>query len=149
MTMIFYYCSRCIRCQYFTLQVLSYLPVFYNKFYNKCVLNNCSELDMVKFLSPMYTEYQGQVMSIGSREAVEKWVDSALVVESKLGDMYVSLYALKNRPDLCDEIATLMDDHTVVGLHLRVISSFIVDPVKKKWFTEVLDNHVKLREVNL
>jgi len=113
------------------------------------VQNNCSESDMVMFLSPLYTEYQGQVMSIGSKGAVEKWVDSNLQVECKLGDMYVSLYTLKNRPELCDEIVALMDDQSVVGLHLKMISAFFIDPVKKKWFTEILDNHVKLREVNL
>lgn len=129
-------------------QVLVYLPVFYNKF-QKCVLNSCSESDMALFLSPFYTEYQGQVLSIGSRETVEKWVDSNLQIESKLGGMYVSLYALKNRPDLCDEFVGLMDEQSVVGLHLKIVSTFLADPVKRNWFTEVLDNHVKLREVNL
>lgn len=133
-------------------QVLVYLPVFYNKFYNKCVVNKCSESDMVMFLSPTYTEYQGQLLSVGSKESVEKWMDSALQVQdSKMGSTYVSLYALKSRPDLCAEIVALMDDHSaaVVGLHLKIISSFLADPVKRKWFTEVLDNHLKLREVNL
>lgn len=128
-------------------QVLVYLPVFYNKFY-KCMQNNCSESDTVMFLSPLYTEYQGQVMSIGSKDTVERWVDINLQVECKLG-LYVSLYALKNRPELCNKISTLMDDQSVIGLHLKIISAFLDDPVKRKWFTEVLDNHVKLREVNL
>ncbi|XP_027838014.2 torso-like protein [Aphis gossypii] len=128
-------------------QVLVYLPVFYNKFY-KCVLNNCSESDTALLLSPVYTEYQGQVLSVGS-DAVEKWVDTNLQVESKHGHTYVSLYALKNRPELCNEIVALMDDQSVVGLHLKTMSTFIPEPVKRKWFTEVLDNHVKLREVNL
>lgn len=107
---------------------------------------------MVTFLSPRFTEYQGQVLSFGSKEAVEKWVDSTLEVrDSTMGNSYVSLYTLKNRPDLCNEMVKLMDDNStaVVGLHLKIISSFLPDPVKRKWFTEVLDNHVKLREVNL
>lgn len=131
----------------FRVQVLVYLPVFYNKFY-KCVLNNCSESDTELLLSPQYTEYQGQVLSVGSN-AVEKWVDTNLQVESKLGHTYISLYALKNRPELCNEIVALMDEQSVVGLHLKVVSTFLAEPVKRKWFTEVLDNHVKLREVNL
>lgn len=100
------------------------------------------------FLSPLYTEYQGQVMSIGPKDTVERWVDINLQVECKLG-LYISLYALKNRPELCNKISTLMDDQSVIGLHLKLISPFLDDPVKRKWFTEVLDNHVKLREVNL
>lgn len=126
-----------------------YLPVFYNKFYSHCVLNNCSDADTVLYLSPVYTEYQGQVLSIGSEETVEIWADSNLQIKSKIGDWYVSLYALKNRQDLCNEIMALMNDQSVIGLHLKVISSFLNDTVKRKWFTEVLDNHVKLREVNL
>lgn len=87
-------------------------------------------------------------MSIGSDETVEKWVDSNLQTESKLG-WYTSLYTLKRKPDLKNEVTAIMNNQTVVGLHLKVISSFFNDTVKKKWFTEVLDNHVKLREVNL
>jgi hypothetical protein len=97
----------------------------------------------------MYTEYQGQVMWVGSKDAVDKWINSNLQLDSQLGDTYISLYALKNRPDLCNELVALMDDRAVVGVHLKIISTFIADPVKRKWFREVLDNHVKLREVNL
>ncbi|XP_029341248.1 torso-like protein [Acyrthosiphon pisum] len=128
-------------------QVLVYLPVFYDKFY-KCVVNNCSESDTALLLSPLYTEYQGRVTSVGS-DAVEKWVDTNLQVESKLGHTYISLYGLKNRPELWNEIVALMDKQSVVGLRLNVVSAFIDEPVKRKWFTEVLDNHMKLRELNL
>ncbi|VVC24571.1 Hypothetical protein CINCED_3A009444 [Cinara cedri] len=129
-------------------QVLVYLPVFYDMFY-KCVLNNCSESDTALYLSPVYTEYQGQVTSIGSKDIMEKWIETNLQMETSQGDKYVSLYALKNRPDLCRELATHMDGQSVVGLHLKVVSTFFADPVKRTWFAEVLDNHVKLREVNL
>lgn len=88
------------------------------------------------------------MLSVGSN-AVEKWVDTNLQVESKLGHTYISLYSLKNRPELCNEIVALMDEQSVVGLHLKVVSTFLADPVKREWFTEVLDNHVKLRKVNL
>lgn len=125
-----------------------YLPVFYNKFY-KCVANNCSESDTELYLSPVYTEYRGQVMSIGSKDAVEKWIDSNLQTNNWRSDMYVSLYILKNRPDLCREMVAHMDGQSVVGLRLKAVSTFLADPVKRTWFTEVLDNHVKLREVNL
>lgn len=126
-----------------------YLPVLYNKFYNKCSLNVCSDTDTAMFLSPVYTEYQGQVLSVGSSEAVEKWVETNLQTESKWGETYVSLYTLKIKPELCNEIVAFMNDQPVIGLHLKIVSAFLDNPVKRKWFTEVLDNHLKLREVNL
>lgn len=129
-------------------QVLVYLPVFYNRFYKTCVLNNCSESDMVMFLSPVFTEYQGQVQSVGMRYVVDRWIGSKLQVTTK-SDEYTSLYMLKTQPELCDELDTLMDDQSVIGLRFRVISTLITDLVKRTWFTEIIDNHIKLREFNL
>lgn len=130
-------------------QVLVYLPVFYNKFYDKCVLNNCSDMDKATFLSTQYTEHQGQVMSIGSRDTVENWANTNLQVQSRLGNSYVSLFALHGKPQLRDELITLMDERSVVGLHLKTTSAFLADPAKREWFSEVMDNHLKLRELNL
>lgn len=106
-------------------------------------------METATFLSPVYTEYQGQVLSVGSSDTVEKWVELNLQAESKMGDTYVSLYTLKIKPELCNEIITFMNGQSVIGLHLKMVSTFLDNPVKRKWFTEVLDNHLKLREVNL
>ncbi|XP_050543472.1 torso-like protein [Daktulosphaira vitifoliae] len=130
-------------------QVFTYLPTFYNKF-QKCIKNNCSDSESSVFLSPVYAEHVGQVMSIGNRyDDIEKWADTNLTRNSRLGGTYNSLFAIKSNPELLNEVTNLMDDESVLEIHLKVISSFLNDTVTQKWFTEVLDNHVKLREINL
>lgn len=102
------------------------------------------------FLSPVYAEHVGQITTIGSRyNDIEKWADANLIRNSRLGGTYNSLFALKSNPELLNEMANLMDDESVLEIHLRVISRFLNDTVTQKWFTEVIDNHVKLREINL
>lgn len=88
-------------------------------------------------------------MTIGNKGEVEKWADTNLSSKSRIGGMYTSLFMMKINPRLFNEIAPLMDDQSVLEMHLKTISIFLNDTVTKKWFAEVLDNHVKLREINL
>ncbi|EDV90343.1 GH25309 [Drosophila grimshawi] len=94
-------------------------------------LNGLSKLDLYNYFAPWFTEHLGQIRSASANATVERWARRKLQYE---------YYALK--------YVTLLKLHGNTGLEaLNVV--FRDQPQKESWFHEVLDNSMKLWELNM
>lgn len=62
---------------------------------------------------------------------------------------YASLLKLHGNGTLLRALDTVLGNEALLALELKSISVIFKDPSKRKWFQEIIDNYLKLWEINM
>ncbi|KAL1129752.1 hypothetical protein AAG570_012696 [Ranatra chinensis] len=132
-------------------QVLVYSPSVYTKVKSRLQESGVSSLgssELSSLFSPWYAEHLGLVLPASGNTTVAKWAKSTLRIRSYFFT-YTSLLKLHGNSKLLKELDSLLGNEALLQLHLRTLAPAFKDEGKRNWFDEVIDNNLKLWEVNM
>lgn len=104
--------------------------------------------ELSSYFSPWYAEHVGKILTASGNSTLETWAEANLRVQFYFF-VYSSLLKLHSDNSLLKELDKLLGNEAVLQLDLRTLSVAFRDPEKRRWFEEVIDNNLKLWEVNM
>ncbi|XP_055904550.1 torso-like protein [Eupeodes corollae] len=104
--------------------------------------------DLHDFFAPWYAEHLGQIRTASGNATVERWARRKLLYEYYVFK-YGTLLKLHGNGTLLRSLDTLLGNEAILQLDLKSLNVMFANADKKKWFEEVLDNYLKLWEVNM
>lgn len=107
-----------------------------------------SKSDLYNFFAPWFAEHLGSVRCASGNSTVERWANRKLKLSYYLFT-YNSLLKLHGSSSLLKALDELLGNEAILQLDLKSLEVAVKDPDKKKWFKVVLDNTLKLWEVNM
>lgn len=132
-------------------QVLVYSQGVYEQMKNDFMRDDESSLRLNKvsnYFSPWYAEHIGRIVAASGNGTLEKWAEANL--RSK---MYIFVYAnllnLRRSPELLHRLHVIMQNEALLQLDLKMLAPLFKDPEKRKWFEEIVYNHLRLWEINV
>lgn len=128
-----------------------YSPDVYKKIKDKLQDSGISSTrhpELTTLFSPWYAEHLGLVLSASGNVTVSEWAKNTLKTRSYFFP-YISLLKLHGDSKLLKELDFLLGNEALLHLNLKTLASVFTDEKKKKWFEEVIDNNLKLWEINL
>ncbi|KAF5302335.1 hypothetical protein FQA39_LY10374 [Lamprigera yunnana] len=111
-------------------------------------ISNLSNSELLNFFSPWYAEHMGKIKVASGNKTVENWALSKLRVHYYIFT-YPSLLKIHGNPQLLSVLNNLLQNEALLQLDMKSLSPAFKDLKKREWFEEVLDNYLKLWEVNL
>lgn len=111
-------------------------------------ISDLSSMELASYFSPWSAEHIGKIQAASGNSTVEEWATEHLRINFYLFT-YNSLLKLHENASLLRKLDGLLRNEALLQLNLRTLSPAFKDPVKREWFHEVIDNHLKLWEVNL
>lgn len=132
-------------------QVFVYSPPIYRNIKERFQTKGVSDLsnaELTSFFSPWSAEHIGNIQVASGNTTVEEWATENLRVHFYLFT-YTSLLKLHENASLLRKLDSLLGNEALLQLNLRTLSPAFKDSVKKQWFHEVIDNYLKLWEVNM
>lgn len=107
-----------------------------------------SRLDLYNYFAPWYAEHLGQIRSASGNATVEAWANRKLRLSYYLFT-YVSLLKLHGNGGLLRTLDELLGNEAILALDLKSLTVAFKEPAKRVWFQEIIDNYLKLWEVNM
>jgi torso-like protein len=135
----------------FMLQVFVYTPPIYRSIKDRLRTRGVSDLsnvELLSFFSPWSAEHIGNIQAASGNATVEEWASENLRIHFYLFT-YTSLLKLHENTSLLRKLDGILGNEALLQLNLRTLSPAFKDSVKKQWFHEVIDNYLKLWEVNM
>lgn len=135
------------------LQVFVYSPAIYSRIKEVMKVRGVAALsseEINSYFSPWYAEHMGRVLSASGNSTLEAWADDNLRTQFYFF-VFSSLIKL-HHPDnaaLLRDLDKILGNEALLQLDLRTLAPVFKDPVKRQWFEEVIDNNLKLWEVNM
>ncbi|XP_014250379.1 torso-like protein isoform X2 [Cimex lectularius] len=132
-------------------QVLVYTPAVYSELKEKLQNAGLSALEskeIIDFFSPQNAEHFGLVLAASGNSTLAQWAQSSLSGTSYF-IKYSSLLKLRGNIKLLKELDSLLGNEALLQLSLRTLAPVFKDKYKSDWFVEVVDNHLKLWELNM
>lgn len=133
------------------LQVFVYTPPIYRNIKDRFKTRGISDLsnvELASYFSPWSAEHIGKIQAASGNATVEGWATEHLRINFYLFT-YNSLLKLHENASLLRKVDSLLRNEALLQLNLRTLSPAFKDSVKREWFHEVIDNNLKLWEVNL
>ncbi|XP_066998635.2 torso-like protein [Anabrus simplex] len=107
-----------------------------------------SNSELSSYFSPWYAEHIGRIKSASGNATVEAWAVQYLRVHYYFFT-YPSLLKLHGDASLLKTLNELLGNEALLQLDLRTLVPAFKDPDKRLWFQDVVDNYLKLWEVNM
>lgn len=107
-----------------------------------------SKSDLYNFFAPWYAEHLGSVRCASGNSTVERWAQRKLKLSYYLFT-YNSLLKLHGSSSLLKALDDLLGNEAILQLDLKSLAVAFKDPDKRKWYQIILDNTLKLWEVNM
>nr|CAD7430965.1 unnamed protein product [Timema monikensis] len=133
------------------MKVFVYTPQIYSKIKERLRSKGVSDLSNVElssFFSPWYAEHIGTIQTASGNGTVDAWVADHLRVHFYFFT-YASLLKLHGDAGLLRQLNHLLGNEALLQLDLRTLAPAFSDPQKRAWFEVVIDNSLKLWEVNM
>ncbi|KAH8236496.1 hypothetical protein KR026_003695 [Drosophila bipectinata] len=112
-------------------------------------LNALSKLDLYNYFAPWFAEHLGQIRSASGNATVERWAKRKLQYEYYV-IKYQTLLKIHGNSTLLRSLDQLLGNDAILQLDLKALNPvFREQPKKESWFHEVLDNNMKLWELNM
>jgi len=112
-------------------------------------LNGLSKLDLYNYFAPWFAAHLGQIRSASANATVERWANRKLQYEYYVVK-YVTLLKLHGNSTLLRSLDSLLGNDAILQLDLKSLKPiFREEPEKESWYHEVLDNNMKLWELNM
>jgi len=110
-------------------------------------ISNLSPVELSNFFSPWYAEHIGQIQVASGNRTVQNWAQVNLRIHYYIFT-YASLLKIHGDPKLLGELNGLLQNEALLHLELKRLTPVFKDPIKRGWFSEILDNYLNLLEVN-
>ncbi|KAL1402523.1 hypothetical protein pipiens_019724, partial [Culex pipiens pipiens] len=107
-----------------------------------------SKVDLYDHFAPWYVEHMGKIRCASGNTTVEAWASRKLRL-SYYVFTYSSLLKLHGDGALLRILSELLQNEAILQLDLKSLSVIFKEPAKRAWFEEILDNYLKLWEVNM
>lgn len=107
-----------------------------------------SKIDLYNYFAPWFSEHLGQIRCASGNSTVEKWASRKLKLSYYLFT-YTSLLKLHGNGGLLRALDELLGNEAILQLDLKSLQVIYKEPEKRKWFQIILDNYLKLWEVNM
>lgn len=107
-----------------------------------------SRLDLYNYFAPWYAEHLGQVRAASGNSTVEAWAHRKLRLSYYIFT-YVSLLKLHGNGHLLRQLDSLLGNEAILSLDLKALTTLFKEPKKREWFQEIIDNYLKLWEINM
>lgn len=107
-----------------------------------------SREDLYNYFAPWYAEHLGQIRCASGNSTVERWASRKLRLSYYIFT-YASLLKIHGNVSLLNALNTILGNEAILQLDLKSIDVIFKDPSKKVWFREIIDNYLKLWEVNM
>lgn len=111
-------------------------------------VSGLSKLDLYNFFAPWYAEHLGMIRSASGNATVEEWARKKLTYEYYV-IKYITILKLQGNGRLLNSLDQLLGNEAILQLDLKSLNVIFQNDEQKRWFTEVLDNQIKLWEVNM
>ncbi|XP_021916589.1 torso-like protein isoform X2 [Zootermopsis nevadensis] len=132
-------------------QVFVYNPPIYRSIKDRLRtqgVSNLSNVELASLFSPWSAEHIGEIQAASGNATVEEWATENLRIHFYLFT-YTSLLKLHQNGNLLRKLDSLLGNEALLQLNLRMLSPAFKDSIKQQWFHEVIDNYLKLWEVNM
>lgn len=140
-------------------QVIVYSPKIYKKLKEKIlnsgILEALGSSEINAMFSPQYAEHMGIVQTSSGNSSLVEWAQSTLQSSYTVGSddsaneiSYSSLLKLYKNSKLLKELKILLGNEALLHLNLKTVEPVFKDEKTRNWFLEILDNNLKLWEVN-
>jgi torso-like protein len=107
-----------------------------------------SKSDLYNFFAPWFAEHLGAIRCASGNSTVERWASRKLKLSYYLFT-YNSLLKLHGSSSLLKALDELLGNEAILQLDLKSLQVAFKDPDKRKWYQVILDNTLKLWEVNM
>lgn len=111
-------------------------------------LAQISNQELTGYFSPWYAEHVGKIQSASGNATVENWAQQRLRVKFYFFT-FASLLKLHGDTKLLSELNNILGNEALLKLDLKTLAPAFKDIKKRAWFHEVMDNYLKLWEVNM
>nr|BAN21223.1 conserved hypothetical protein [Riptortus pedestris] len=140
-------------------QVIVYSPKIYRKLKEKIlsagILEALGSSEINAMFSPQYAEHMGIVQTSSGNNTLIEWAQSTLQSSYTISSEdsaneinYTSLLKLYKNSKLLKELKMLLGNEALLHLNLKTVEPVFKDEKTRNWFVEILDNNLKLWEVN-
>ncbi|KAG8222349.1 hypothetical protein J437_LFUL001336 [Ladona fulva] len=132
-------------------QVFVYTPHIYARIKERLRTRGVAELsrsELASFFSPWYAEHTGKIQVASGNSTVASWAHDKLRMSFYFFS-FASLLRLHGDARLLRRLDGLLTDEAVLQLELKSLAPAFRNPTTRKWFEEVLDNRLRLWEVNM
>lgn len=109
---------------------------------------NISIAELSNLFSPRNAQHVGKIKVSSGNKTVESWASSHLRVQYHIFS-YHSLLQIFVNPPLLEALNRLLQNEALLSIDMRTLGKLFQDYDKRWWFDEMVDNRVKLWEVNL
>ncbi|GLH11181.1 Torso-like protein [Gryllus bimaculatus] len=140
-----------LKAKYSLFRVFVYSQQIFRNLKQRLKTQGATELsnsDLASFFSPWYAEHIGRIQSASGNATVEAWAARELRVHYYFY-AYQNLLKLNGNAKLLRVLDGLLGNEALLQLDLRTLVPAFKDPTKRQWFQEVVDNYLKLWEVNM
>jgi torso-like protein len=100
------------------------------------------------FFAPWFAEHLGSIRCASGNSSVEKWASRKLKLSYYLFT-YNSLLKLHGSNSLLKALDELLGNEAILQLELKSLDVAFKDLDKRRWYQVILDNTIKLWEVNM
>lgn len=107
-----------------------------------------TQADLYNSFAPWYAEHLGKIRCASGNNTVEKWASKKLRQSYYLFS-YPSLLKLHGNGTLLRQVDEYLGNEAILQLDLKSIGVVFKDTRKRNWFQEIIDNYLKLWEVNI
>lgn len=142
---------RCHKPQSILFQVFVYEPERYRHIRERLRQKGIDKIprtELMEYFSPLHARHIGRILSASGNETVELWANRKLQL-SFFPIPFVSLLKLHTNSNLLNELDNLLGNEALLRLNLKTLAPAFKDTRKRDWFHQVLDNHLKLWEMNM
>ncbi|XP_054265023.1 torso-like protein [Macrosteles quadrilineatus] len=134
-------------------QVFVYSPAIYTRIKEVMKVRGVAQLsseEINSYFSPWYAEHMGRILAASGNSTLESWATNNLRTQFYFF-VFSSLIKLHHpdSSDLLKDLDKLLRNEALLQIDLRTLAPVFKDAQKRQWFEEVIDNNLKLWEVNM
>lgn len=140
-------------------QVIVYSPKVYTQLKEKIlssgILEALGSSEVNAMFSPQYAEHMGTVLTSSGNSTLLQWAQTTLQSSYTVGSEesqhqvnYTNLLKLYKNSKLLKQLKILLGNEALLHLNLKTVEPVFKDEKIRNWFVEILDNNLKLWEVN-
>lgn len=111
-------------------------------------IGQLSNTELSNYFSPWYAEHMGQIKVASGNQTMEAWASQNLKLNYYIFT-YASLLKLHGDTNLLRTLNNLLENEALLQLDLKALTPAFKNPTTRNYFQEVLDNYLKLWEVNM
>lgn len=104
--------------------------------------------ELSNYFSPWYSEHIGTVKVASGNRTLETWAATRLRKRYYIFT-FPSLLKIHGDSELLRQLNQFLTNEAILEMNMKTVLPAFKEPLKRKWFEEVLDNFLRLWESNM